>query len=96
MPAPTQGVTLFGMNTDGAQGTIYRVVVRGELGDQFGVLFGGMRVSREHGTTVLTGPVTDQAHLAGILARTQDLGLDLISVAPAHPEADDPGQRAVD
>jgi uncharacterized BrkB/YihY/UPF0761 family membrane protein len=58
----------------------YRVVVGGELGDQFAVLFDGMQVSREDGNTVLTGPVTDQAHLAGILARAYELGLELISV----------------
>jgi hypothetical protein len=38
-----------------------------------------MRISREDGTTVLTGPVNDQAHLAGIIDRTQELGLELIS-----------------
>ena len=37
-------------------------------------------MSREAGTTVLTGLVTDQAHLAGIIDRTQELGLELISV----------------
>jgi hypothetical protein len=68
------------MNTEEAPRP-YRVVVRGELGDQFGVLFDGMRVSRERGNTVLTGRVSDQAHLAGIIARTQDLGLELVSVA---------------
>jgi hypothetical protein len=41
---------------------------------------------------VLTGPVADQAHLAGLIDRTQDLGLELISIGPldeapgSHPE----------
>jgi hypothetical protein len=66
---------------------IYRLVIRGELGDQFGFLFAGMRMSREDGTTVLTGPVADQAYLAGIIDRTQELGLELISVGPVDDAA---------
>jgi hypothetical protein len=61
---------------------MYRLVLRGELGDQFGVLFAGMRMSREDGRTVLTGPVADQVQLVGIIDRTQELGLELISVGP--------------
>jgi hypothetical protein len=76
----SEGVTLREMNTKRARAVRYRVVLRGELGDQFGILFAGMRMSREEGTTVLTGAVTDQAHLAGIIDRTQELGLELISV----------------
>jgi hypothetical protein len=68
------------MNTKRSRAATYRLVLRGELGDQFGILFVGMRMSREAGTTVLTGLVTDQAHLAGIIDRTQELGLELISV----------------
>ena len=49
-----------------------------------------MRLSREDGTTVLTGPVTDQAHLAGIINRTQELGLELISVGQLD---EPPGSR---
>ena len=80
MTAPPVGVTLPEMNTERAREETYRLVLRGELGDQFGVLFAGMRLSREDGSTVLTGPVTDQAHLAGIIDRTQELGLELVSV----------------
>jgi len=72
-------VTLRKMNTQRSRAATYRLVVRGELGDQFGILFAGLRMSREDGTTVLTGPVTDQAHLAGIIDRIQELGLELIS-----------------
>lgn len=73
-----------GVNAD-ARSTTYQLVVRGELGDRFGVLFEGMSMSREGGNTVLTGPVTDQAHLAGIIERTQELGLELISVGTVEP-----------
>jgi hypothetical protein len=35
----------------------YRLVVDGELSDNLGVVFGGMTLTREHGKTVLAGPV---------------------------------------
>ena len=57
------------------RGTTYELVVRGELSDRFGVLFDGMRVTRREGTTVLTGPVRDQAQLHGVIERIQELGM---------------------
>lgn len=60
----------------------YRLVLRGELGDSFGVLFDGMELRRLAGTTVLTGDVTDQAHLVGLIERVQELGVELVSVNP--------------
>ena len=40
-------------------------------------------MDRVAGTTVLTGCVIDQANLHGLIQRTQELGLELISVQPA-------------
>jgi hypothetical protein len=74
--------TLPQVNTQRARAPTYRLVLRGELGDQFEFLFDGMRIAREDGTTVLTGPVADQAHLAGIIDRTQELGLEIVSIGP--------------
>ena len=68
------------MNTERARAATYRLVLRGELGDQFGFVFAGMRLSREDGNTVLTGLVTDQVQLTGIIDRAQELGVELISV----------------
>ena len=34
----------------------------------------------EDGTTVIAGPVTDQAALHGVLAKIRDLGLPLVSL----------------
>jgi len=65
----------------------YEVVLRGEIGDHYALLFDGMRLERVAGTTVLTGPVVDQAHLHGLLDRVRDLGLELVSVGPTHPPA---------
>ena len=60
----------------------YRLVLRGELGDSFGVLFEGMQLQRLAGMTVLTGDVIDQAHLLGLIERVQELGVELVSVNP--------------
>ena len=57
----------------------YRVVIRGELGDQFCVLFAPMRLHRDHGTIVLTGPVRDQSQLLGLIGTIQELGCELVS-----------------
>ncbi len=78
------------MGSDRAQGRRYRLVLRGELGEPFGFLFEGMRLDRAGGTTVLSGRVIDQAHLHGLIQRTQELGLELISIQQADEGPDDP------
>ncbi|HUK76140.1 MAG TPA: hypothetical protein VL117_00915 [Thermoleophilia bacterium] len=62
--------------------TSYRIVLAGELGDDFELLFEGMRLERAEGTTVLTGGL-DQAQLGGVISRVQDLGIELVSIEPA-------------
>ena len=49
------------------------------------------------GTTVIHGPVADQAALHGLLQRLRDLGLPLVSVTQVEPDpaeilADEPRQ----
>ena len=61
-------------------------MLRGELGDSFGMLFDGMDLERQAGVTVLTGDVVDQSQLVGIIERAQELGMELVSVNP------DPGR----
>lgn len=77
------------MESDQARGKRYRLVLRGELGEPFGFLFEGMQMERDAGTTVLTGRVVDQAHLHGLIQRTQELGLELISIQPAGEGSDE-------
>ncbi len=67
------------MTTD-ARGPRYELVLRGEVGDRFEVLFDDMRLTRSRGNTVLTGRIRDQAQLHGFIERIQELGLELVSV----------------
>jgi hypothetical protein len=65
----------------------YEFVLRGEIGDRFGLLFEGMHLERRPGQTVLTGVVLDQAHLHGLIERIQELGIELVSVNPLPRKA---------
>ena len=38
------------------------------------------------GDTLVSGPITDQAALHGLLRRVRDLGMALVSVGPVEPE----------
>jgi hypothetical protein len=49
-----------------------------------------MQMERVAGTTVLTGNVIDQTHLVGLIQRTQELGLELVSIGSADEGAHDP------
>ena len=71
------------MDNDRVRGRRYRLVLCGDPGEPFGFLFEGMRMDRVAGAMVLTGSVIDQAHLHGLIQRTQELGLELISIEPA-------------
>jgi hypothetical protein len=71
------------MDSDATRLTCYRIVLKGELGDDFQVLFEGLRLERAGGETRLTGKL-DQAQLGGVIARVQDLGLELVSIEPLN------------
>jgi hypothetical protein len=68
------------MEGDATRGTTYRIVLSGELGDDFAFLFGDLLLERADGMTVLTGRVLDQAQLHGLLDQAQNLGIGLFSV----------------
>jgi hypothetical protein len=61
---------------------LYRLVVEGELGPRYAAAFEEMAIVPLEGQTALVGPVTDQAHLQGLLERISRVGLKLVSVAP--------------
>ncbi len=62
-------------------GDIYRIRVKGHLERRWSEWLGGMTIHlQEDGTTVLSGPLVDQAALHGVIIRIRDLGLPLLSV----------------
>jgi hypothetical protein len=60
---------------------LYEIRVRGHLDARWANQFEGLTITlEENGDTLLTGPVTDQAALHGLLKKVRDLGSPLVSV----------------
>jgi hypothetical protein len=64
---------------------LYRIRVQGTLDPRWSAWLASMSIVSEPTadgclSTVLTGPVADQAALRGVLARLWDLNLEIISV----------------
>lgn len=65
------------------QPMVYHIRIRGHLSDHWGRWFAGFTVTLDdHGDTLLSGPVVDQAALHSLLKKVRDLGIPLISVSP--------------
>ena len=63
------------------EGGRYEIRLEGHLEPRWADWFGGLSLTQESdGTTLLSGAVTDQAALHGVLAKVRDLGLPLIAV----------------
>ena len=59
----------------------YEIRLKGHLDARWANRFEGLSLSYgSDGTTVLCGPVVDQAALHGVLRKVRDLGLPLLSV----------------
>jgi hypothetical protein len=59
----------------------YEIRIRGHLRSRWATWFDGMTLTAmSDGTTVLEGPVVDQAALHGVLHKVRDTGLPLLSV----------------
>ncbi len=64
----------------------YRLRVAGHLDDHWKAWFGDLTLTHESdGTTSLSGVVSDQAQLHGLLMKVRDLGVILISVEVIDP-----------
>jgi hypothetical protein len=64
----------------------YEIRLKGRLDGRWAAWFDGLTVTPDSdGTTVIGGPVADQAALHGLLQKTRDLGLPLISVNYVNP-----------
>ncbi|MBN1581790.1 MAG: hypothetical protein JXA89_13885 [Anaerolineae bacterium] len=63
------------------QPTHYQIRLKGHLDARWSDWFDGLALSHQtNGTTLLDGPVVDQAALHGLLVRIRDLGLPLVSI----------------
>jgi hypothetical protein len=78
-----------------SQPQVYEIRFKGYLNRRRAQMFEGLEmVQGPDGETVLTGPVTDQAALYGILNRICDLGVPLLSVRRLSAEEANGGQDA--
>ena len=67
--------------------TEYEIRVRGHLDARWSAWFDGLSVTNESdGTTVISGPVVDQAALHGLLQKLRDVGMPLISITQVSPD----------
>jgi hypothetical protein len=66
----------------------YEIRLQGHLARRWSDWFDGLTLTREgDGTTLLRGPVVDQAALHGLLQKVRDTGLPLVSVTPVEPDS---------
>ncbi len=64
----------------------YEIRLQGHLAARWAAWFDGLSLTHQgDGTTVISGPVVDQAALHGLLKKVRDLGLPLISVTQTDP-----------
>jgi len=74
----------------------YEIRVAGHVASRWSAWFDGLTVATDDdGTTVIRGPVVDQAALHGLIQKLRDAGIPLISLTqlpssaraepPAHP-----------
>ena len=74
-------------NDDQHEARLYEIRLKGHLDARWSDWFDGLSFTHaSDGTTVIHGPVADQAALHGLLAKVRDLGLPLVSVIHVEPE----------
>ena len=65
----------------------YEIRLKGHLDDRWAGQFEHMSFTHaSDGTTILAGPLVDQAALYGVLRKVRDLGLPLLSVVQVDPK----------
>ena len=68
----------------------YEVRLKGHLDPRWTAWFDGLSLTNESdGTTLIHGPVVDQAALHGLLQKIRDTGLPLVSVSQVEPDQPD-------
>jgi len=75
----------------------YEIRVDGHLDDHWSERLGALRITRtDDGTSILTGPVADQAQLHGVLAGLRDIGATLLEIRPGQPRGSAAPSPALD
>jgi hypothetical protein len=70
------------------EGGRYAIRVKGHLDRRWAEWFEGLAFTHEAaGTTLLEGPLADQAALHGVLTKLRDLGLPIVSIQTLDSEA---------
>ena len=64
----------------------YEIRLKGHLDSRWAAWFDGLSLTHESdGSTIIHGPVADQAALHGLLQKVRDTGLPLVSVTQVQP-----------
>jgi hypothetical protein len=67
---------------------LYEIRLKGHLDARWAAWFDGLTLTQDNdGTTVIRGPVIDQAALHGLLHKVRDIGLPLVSVTRMDPDS---------
>ena len=67
----------------------YEIRVEGHLSSRWEAWFDGLHLTRAaDGTSVLRGPLVDQAALHGVLQKLRDIGVPLVSLSQLRPEGE--------
>jgi hypothetical protein len=65
----------------------YEIRLKGHLDARWSAWFDGLTLTtQDDGTTLIHGPVVDQAALHGLLQKVRDVGLPLVSVQRVEPD----------
>jgi hypothetical protein len=90
-----------GSTGDDPEAGHYEIRLSGHLDGRWAAWFDGLTVGHHgDGTTIIAGPIADQAALHGLLQRVRDLGLPLVSVTriesdrPAGPATNPDSHRS--
>ena len=64
---------------------VYQIKVKGQLSANWRTWFDGMTITQDgDGTSLISGPVADQAALHGLLRKVRDLGLTLLALSSSE------------
>ena len=78
---PAHQVSSYAPFMEATDHASYEIRVKGHLDARWSAWFDGLSLSHESdGTTLMRGPVVDQAALHGVLQKLRDVGMPLVSV----------------